>query len=241
LAIFAALGAGFAAPFVTLAFAPALLRKLPRPGAWMLVLRRVLAFPMYGAGVWLAWVLSLQAGPPGILALLAAALSLAFGLWLLGGDMVAGRWVWFRRVVAGLTVAGAMFAAAQISSGPSSSGEAGGQLAYEPFSTAKLAELQQSGRPVFVNATAAWCITCLVNERFALSGANLARVFADHKVVALKADWTNQDPSITGFLASHSRSGVPLYLYYPPHAATPVVLPQLLTSAAVIAAVNKGS
>lgn len=241
LAIFAALGAGFAAPFVTLAFAPALLRGIPRPGPWMLVLRRVLAFPMYGAAVWLAWVLSLQAGPPGILALLAAALSLAFGLWLLSEDMAAERWVWFRRAAAGLALAGAIFAVVGISSAQAPANDkTPGQLAYEPFTMAKLAELQQSGRPVFVNATAAWCITCLVNERFALSGADLAKVFADHKVAALKADWTSQDPSITGLLASHSRSGVPLYLYYPPHAATPVVLPQLLTAATVIAAVNKG-
>lgn len=242
LAIFAALGAGFAAPFVTLAFAPALLRGVPRPGPWMLVLRRVLAFPMYGAAVWLAWVLSLQAGPQGILALLAAALSLAFGLWLLSEDMAPERWVWFRRTAAGLALAGAIFAVVGISSAQvPANDKTPGQLAYEPFTMAKLAELQQSGRPVFVNATAAWCITCLVNERFALSGADLAKVFADHKVAALKADWTSQDPSITGLLASHSRSGVPLYLYYPPHAATPVVLPQLLTAATVIAAVNKGS
>ena len=241
LAIFAALGAGFAAPFVALAFAPALLRGIPRPGPWMVVLRRILAFPMYGAAVWLAWVLSLQAGPQGVLALLVAALLLAFALWLLGEEMVVTRLVWLRRAAAGLAVAAAIFAVAGVTSAPlSASDTTPGQLAYEPFSAAKLAELQQSGRPVFVNATAAWCITCLVNERLALSEADVAKAFADHKVAALKADWTNQDPAISDLLASHSRSGVPLYLYYPPHAATPVVLPQLLTGATVIAAVDNG-
>ncbi len=240
LSIFAALGAGFAAPFVALAFAPALLRRVPRPGPWMLLLRRVLAFPMYGAAVWLAWVLSLQAGPSGVLALLGGALLLAFALWLTGEQMAA-RQAWFRRIAAGLALAAAIFAVAGISSAPASGDDkAPGQLAYEPFSPARLAELQQSGRPVFINATAAWCITCLVNERLALSTADVARAFAEHQVAALKADWTNQDSAITDLLASHSRSGVPLYLYYPPHAATPVVLPQLLTTATVVAAVNKG-
>ena len=242
LSIFAALGAGFAAPFMALAFAPALLRRIPRPGPWMLILRRVLAFPMYGAGVWLAWVLSLQAGPQGVLALLGSALLLAFALWLVGEEMAVTRLVWLRRAAAGLAAAGAIFAVVGISSAPASSGndKLPGQLAYQPFSAAKLAELQQSGRPVFVNATAAWCITCLVNERLALSTADVARVFANHNVAALKADWTNQDPGITTLLASHSRSGVPLYLYYPPRATTPVVLPQLLTPATVIATVDKG-
>jgi thiol:disulfide interchange protein len=241
LAIFAALGAGFAAPFVALAFAPALLRRIPRPGPWMLLLRRVLAFPMYGAAVWLAWVLSLQAGPQGVLELLAAALLLAFALWLADEEMME-RQVWFRRAAAGLAIVGAIFAVAGISNAPASeNNRTPGQLAYEPFSAARLAALQQSGRPVFVNVTAAWCITCLVNERFALSGPDVAKVFADHQVAALKADWTNQDSSITDLLASHSRSGVPLYLYYPPRAATPVLLPQLLTAATVIAAVNKKS
>lgn len=242
LSIFAALGAGFAAPFVALAFAPALLRRIPRPGPWMLRLRRILAFPMYGAAVWLTWVLSLQAGPPGVLALLGAALLLALALWLVGEEMAAARLVWLRRAAAGLAVAAAITAVVGISPAPvSANDQTPGRLAYEPFSAAKLAELQQSGRPVFVNATAAWCITCLVNERLALSTADVARVFADHNVAALKADWTNQDPAISDLLAGHSRSGVPLYLYYPPRAATPVVLPQLLTAATVIAAVNKGS
>jgi thiol:disulfide interchange protein DsbD len=101
--------------------------------------------------------------------------------------------------------------------------------------------LQQAGRPVFINATAAWCITCLVNEKLALSGPSVARAFSQHNVAALKADWTNQNPAITALLARHGRSGVPLYLYFPPGAATPTVLPQLLTEGTVVAAVQKAS
>lgn len=241
LAVFAALGTGFAAPFVALAFAPGMLRKIPRPGAWMVMVRQLLAFPMYGAAIWLTWVLSLQAGSQGVLTLLSAALLVTFALWLIGEGVGSPSFGWVRRATAGLALAGAILLVAAIStaSQPTTDGTAG-QLGYQPFSAERLAELQQSGQPVFVNATAAWCITCLVNERLALTGAGVAKAFADHKVAALKADWTNQDPSITDLLASYGRSGVPLYLYFPPHAATPVVLPQLLTAATVIAAVNKG-
>mgnify|MGYP003334397364 CR=1 FL=1 len=112
-------------------------------------------------------------------------------------------------------------------------------LGYEPYSAAKLESLRGEGRPVFINATAAWCITCLVNERVALSGDKLKRAFDDKKVAALKADWTNQDPEITKLLAQEGRSGVPLYLYYAPGASTRVVLPQLLTEATVLAAVER--
>jgi thiol:disulfide interchange protein DsbD len=101
--------------------------------------------------------------------------------------------------------------------------------------------LRREGRPVFVNATAAWCITCLVNDKVALSGSRLAEAFAARKVAALKADWTNQDSEITTLLASQGRSGVPLYLYYAPGAEKPAVLPQLLTESIVMAALDSGT
>jgi len=244
LAVFAVLGAGFAAPFVALAFTPALLRKLPRPGAWMITFRQLLAFPMYGAAVWLTWVLSLQAGPQGVLGALAAAVILAFALWLLGRDIV-GRRSMISGGAATIAVIGAILLVAQTSlsarPGQSAGPEIRGALNYEAFTPERLAALQQAGRPVFINATAAWCITCLLNEKVALSGAGVARAFSEHNVAALKADWTNEDPAITALLARHGRSGVPLYLYFPPNAATPVVLPQLLTESTVVAAIQKAS
>jgi thiol:disulfide interchange protein len=244
LAVFAVLGAGFAAPFVALAFTPALLRKLPRPGAWMITFRQLLAFPMYGAAVWLTWVLSLQAGPQGVLGALAAAVILAFALWLLGRDIV-GRRSMISGGAATIAVIGAILLVAQTSlsarPGQSTGPEIRGALNYEAFTPERLAALQQAGRPVFINATAAWCITCLLNEKVALSGAGVARAFSEHNVAALKADWTNEDPAITALLARHGRSGVPLYLYFPPNAATPVVLPQLLTESTVVAAIQKAS
>jgi thiol:disulfide interchange protein DsbD len=243
LVVFAALGLGFAAPFMLLGLWPRALRVLPRPGAWMTTLRQVLAFPMYGAAIWLVWVLSLQAGSDGVLAALASALALAFGLWIYGRSQLAqGR----SRTLGFATAAAAVIAAIMLvplagagARPPASAASASeGTLSYEPFSAAKLASLREEGRPVFVNATAAWCITCLVNEKVALSSARLADAFATRKVAALKADWTNQDSEITALLAAQGRSGVPLYLYYPPGAATPAVLPQLLTESTVMAALD---
>jgi thiol:disulfide interchange protein/DsbC/DsbD-like thiol-disulfide interchange protein len=244
LAVFAALGLGFAAPFMLLGLSPRALRLLPRPGAWMGVLRQGLAFPMYGAVIWLVWVLSLQSGSNGVLAALAAGLALAFGLWIYGKSQGASG----SRRIAGLATAAVAVVAAvllipQVGTAappalPGAAASQQGALAYEPFSAARLQDLREAGRPVFVNATAAWCITCLVNEKVALSGNGLARAFANHKVAALKADWTNQNPEITALLARNGRSGVPLYLYYAPNAEAPIVLPQLLTENTVIAAVE---
>ncbi len=243
LAVFAALGLGFAAPFMLLGLWPRALRLLPRPGAWMTTLRQVLAFPMYGAAIWLVWVLSLQAGSDGVLAVLAAALALAFGLWVFGRSQGATG---YRRTAgfaaAAVAVLGALIliplAGAGVRPAALANAAPEGALAYEPFTSAKLQSLRGEGRPVFVNATAAWCITCLVNEKVALSGGKVAQAFADKKVAALKADWTNQDAEITSLLATHGRSGVPLYLYYAPGADKPAVLPQLLTESTVLAALD---
>jgi thiol:disulfide interchange protein DsbD len=246
LAVFAALGAGFATPFLLLSLVPALRSALPRPGAWMATFRQLLAFPMYGAAVWLIWVLDQQAGPDGVLAALAGALLLSAALWLFGRTAHETRARPVQSLLALLGIVGGVLLAIGAGSSPAPAQNSGvvqtsGGLPYQPFTADRLASLQQAGRPVFVNATAAWCITCLVNERLALSGERLKQAFAAHNVAPLKADWTNQDASVTELLARHGRSGVPLYLYFPPHAATPVVLPQLLTESTVISALDKGS
>jgi thiol:disulfide interchange protein DsbD len=243
LSVFAGLGLGFALPFMVLGFWPAALRIFPRPGAWMTTLRQVLAFPMYGAGIWLVWVLSLQAGSDGVLVALSAALALAFGLWIYGRSQIANgtrRRIGFSAAAVAILAALILVPASGSGAKPVQSAHAApeGALAYEPFSAAKLQSLRQEGRPVFVNATAAWCITCLVNEKVALSGGKVVEAFSARKVAALKADWTNQDSEITALLASNGRSGVPLYLYYAPGAEKPDVLPQLLTESTVMAALQ---
>jgi thiol:disulfide interchange protein DsbD len=244
LAVFLALGIGFALPFMLLGFFPRALRFLPKPGAWMTSLRQILAFPMYGAAIWLVWVLSLQAGSDGLLVALASALALAFGLWALGRAQMSDG---FGRKAGLATAAVAVLGAIGLTSYAgtfSPPAVAATQVAaesaipYEPYTAARLEALRAEGRPVFINATAAWCITCLVNERVALSGDGLKTEFEQKKVAALKADWTNQNPEITALLTAQQRSGVPLYLYYAPGAQAPVVLPQILTESIVLAALK---
>ena len=244
LAVFVALGVGFALPFMLLGFFPRALRILPKPGPWMTSLRQILAFPMYGAAIWLVWVLSLQAGSDGLLVALAAALALAFGLWALGRAQSAadglGRKAGLATAAIAVLGAAALTFYAGASTPPSAAPQAQAEsvLGYEPYTAARLEALRAEGRPVFINATAAWCITCLVNERVALSGDALKSQFAERKVASLKADWTNGNAEITALLAAQQRSGVPLYLYYAPGAQVPIVLPQLLTESIVLAALK---
>ncbi len=223
LLIFGALALGFALPLTALSFAPVLQRLIPKPGAWMERAKNVLAFPMFAAAVWLAWVLAEQAGPGGVLALLSLAAALAFALFV-------GRWgkVW-------LAVGGAVLVlTAAFSWRPLLGVETHAVLASEPWSPARVEALRAEGRPVFVNFTAAWCVTCKLNEATSLGNARVARAFGDANVAYLKADWTSRDETIATALAAHGRAGVPLYLYYPSGGGEPVVLPQILSEALIL-------
>ncbi|HEY3777803.1 MAG TPA: protein-disulfide reductase DsbD domain-containing protein [Rhizomicrobium sp.] len=238
--IFVALGVGFAAPFVAIGLSPALLRLLPRPGAWMDTLRQVLAFPMYATALWLAWVLSFETDSGRLVVLLGAALVLAFALWALGNAQVSGR----RRGPAwAMALCGAAGFVALVpllnASAPAGVRVANAALASQPYSDARLKSLRAEKRGVFVDATAAWCVTCLVNEKIALEDAQVRSAFASRRVAFLVADWTNRDPDVTALLSAHDRSGVPLYLYYAPGAADAVVLPQILTPGTVLNALSR--
>lgn len=240
LAIFLALGLGLALPFVALALRPALLRRLPRPGAWMLRLKQALAFPMYAAAIWLVWVLTLQSGANGLLLALGGMLAIAFAAWLYDSAWQArtstGRGTrGAAATIVALTLATAVVLQPAPTGAPVAAPGTDATLPYRPWSPAELAALRAAGRPVFINFTAAWCITCLVNERVALNRPDVAAAFAAQDIAYLKGDWTRQDPDITAVLKTHGRSGVPLYLFYPASAAsTPVVLPQLLTADIVL-------
>lgn len=239
LAIFLAMGLGLAAPFLVLAAIPGLARRLPRPGPWMEWLRNVLAFPMYATAAWLLWVLSQEAGSEGLLAGLAGVVLVGAAAWVLGTTQ-AGQ-VRVRRIGAGLAVvaaAGALALLPRVQAVPALAVPVADGA--EAFTPARLAALRAEGRPVFVDMTAAWCVTCLVNERVALDTGAVRRAFAARDVAYLKGDWTRQDPALTGFLREHGRDGVPLYLYYPTHGASPVVLPQVLTAGTVLAAIGEG-
>jgi thiol:disulfide interchange protein/DsbC/DsbD-like thiol-disulfide interchange protein len=251
LLVFVGLGLGFAAPFVAVAFIPGLLKRLPRPGAWMDTLRHILAFPMYGTAAWLLWVFTLQAGDANLALLLAAAVLAGLFGWLLGAAQRAGKPLIpgvAALVSAGLAVAclvvgakQAAPAAAQTASadGATAPAEAGGAEApSQAFTPQRLADLRAAGKPVFVNFTAAWCVTCQVNERLALGAGSVAKALADTGAVYLKADWTNRDGDIAKILSDHGRAGVPLYLVYGADGGEPKVLPQLLTPGSVVAAIK---
>jgi thiol:disulfide interchange protein DsbD len=234
LAVFLALGLGLALPFLILAFWPAAQRWLPRPGAWMDKFKQALAFPMYAAVVWLLWVLAQQAGPDGVALALGGMVLIAFGLWWrnASGASAVGSGAALVSIVLALGAAG------WIKPVVAEARTAAGESAVEAFSPARLAELRGQNKPVFVNLTAAWCISCLVNERVALSRPEVHEAFAKAGVVYLKGDWTREDPQITAVLKAHGRSGVPLYLYYAPGAAEAQVLPQILTPGLVVEAVS---
>ena len=255
LSIFAALGLGLGLPFTALAFAPALLARLPRPGAWMETLRRVLAFPMYATAAWLAWVFSQQvgdqqAGNLGLAGLLAAGVLTAAAAWLYGHGQTAaivGRrgWPYVALALAALLGGAAALAMAAEQPAPPPRGAAVASsrdaLPALPYSPDRLAGLRAAGKPVFVNFTAAWCITCQVNDRVALSSHRITEAFAAKGVTYLVGDWTNRNADIAAALAAQGRAGVPLYLVYPAGGGEAAVLPQILTEDMVLAALTKAA
>jgi DsbC/DsbD-like thiol-disulfide interchange protein/cytochrome c biogenesis protein CcdA len=238
--VFLVMGLGLAAPYAVLSVVPALGRVTPRPGRWMEVLRQALAFPMYGASAWLVWVISQEAGPSGVLGTAAGLVLLGFAAWVVGitqGTADRGRRV--GQAAAAAAVLAALAVLSGIATAPAVVPGAMAESGAEAFTPARLAALRAEGRPVFVNMTAAWCVTCLVNERVALGSEPVQRGFASHNVVYLKGDWTRQDPRITEFLRENGRDGVPLYVYYPP-GGQPEVLPQILTENTVLRELDRG-
>ena len=251
LAVFLSLGLGFAAPFTLLSLSPALIRRLPRPGAWMDVFRKALAFPMYAAAAWLVWVLAQQTGPEGLARMLAAAVLAGLAAWLFG---MAQR----RKLLGGgaaVLSTGALLATAtglalvtvgayeppRAASADATAAGAPGRLASRSWSPETLATLRAAHTPVFVNFTAAWCVTCQVNERVAFSAPSVEKAFARAGAVYLVADWTNRDAAIADALGKQGRIGVPLYLVYGADGGEPAVLPQLLTPATVSEAVDRAA
>jgi thiol:disulfide interchange protein DsbD len=238
LAVFVALGLGFALPFLLLGVWPRLLAFVPKPGAWMLTFKQFLAFPMYAASAWLVWVLAQQAGPRGVGLVSAAMIALALAAWLWNVTRnLSGHGRMIGAMVALLVLAGGLYGVSLLRDAQASPATQSAK-AGEAFTAAKLASLRAANRPVFVDATAAWCITCLVNEDAVLSRDSVKSAFASRKVAYLVADWTNQNPEVTSLLKENGRSGVPLYLYYAPGARTPIILPQILTESGVLGALG---
>jgi thiol:disulfide interchange protein len=228
--VFAVMGLGLAAPYAALASMPGLARLMPRPGRWMEVLKQALAFPMYGAAAWLVWVVSQEAGPSGVLATAAGLVLVGFAAWVFGVSQVASMQPRrFGQAVAVVSVLAALAVLSGITSVPVGGAVAADASGAQAFSAERLAALRTAGKPVFVNMTAAWCVTCLVNERVAIGTESVQKAFAADDVTYLKGDWTRQDPAITAFLRQNGRDGVPLYVFFPAGGGEPEVLPQILT------------
>ncbi len=229
LAVFAALGLGLALPYAAVAVVPSLSQLLPRPGPWMRTLQQLLAFPMYAACVWLVWVVSQQAGSTGVLAACAGVVAVGFGGWAVGVAQHCSSWG--RHVARGSALAAMVALAALLYA--TRPGLPNSIEAAEPFTTARLEQLRSQGRPVFVNMTASWCLSCLVNERVALSPVAVQNAFAHANVAYLKGDWTSQNPAISAYLHQLGQDGVPSYVLYAP-GRSPVILPQLLSEGTVL-------
>ncbi|MBL8300505.1 MAG: thioredoxin family protein [Rhodanobacteraceae bacterium] len=240
LAVFATLGIGLALPIAVLGLVPALARWLPRPGAWMNTFKQILAWPLYVTAVWLVWVLMRQAGADAAALTLLGILALVAALLVFGSHQLRPVPAWPQQLAFGLLLLLALAPLPTVSS-LSAAPVATDNGLWQAWTPQRLAELRRNGEPVFVNMTAAWCITCLANERVALSSENFAARLRSSGIHYLKGDWTRQDASISTYLASFERSGVPLYVVYPRGSGAPEVLPQLLTPGLVDAALARAA
>jgi thiol:disulfide interchange protein len=247
LSVFAALGLGLAAPYLALCFIPPLRKSLPRPGAWMETFRQFMAFPLYASVAWLVWVYAQQAsGSYAVLLALIGLICLALAVWI--GRHTPTRQP-MKLALRGFAIFAtfiALLIAACSGMLPQTQATQAGNIGmdYTPFSNDALNKAMDGNDPIFIDMTAAWCITCKVNEKLALDTKETRTLFKQKNVRVMVGDWTNQNPEITEFLQSYGRSGVPLYVYIGPRDMNSgkrpdaVVLPQLLTSSVIAEAIN---
>ena len=226
LAVFGAIGLGMALPYLAASVIPAVARAMPQPGAWMVTFKHLMAFPMFATVVWLVWVLGQQSGIDGAGALLALLVMLALTIWALTLKGHVRSAMGTVSVVL-LAVALWMFGpnVVKLQDGPPAAQLASGWQAWEP---GRVDQLTAQGQSVFVDFTAAWCVTCQYNKKTTLSNASVLADIAAKKVALLRADWTRRDPAVTAALSQLGRSGVPVYVIYKPGRA-PVVLSEILS------------
>lgn len=236
LLVFTALGVGMALPYLVATVVPGVARRLPRPGAWMEQFKVLMAFPMFATVIWLLWVLGQQIGIDGMIGVLSVLLSLGFVSWAWGTRGIGrkGRWILVSTSILLLTATlGWAWPGIRQPTvgGPPVTVQAGG---WDTWSPEAVSEARTAGRAVFVDFTAAWCVTCQWNKRATLSDPMVLEAFERRKVQRLRADWTHRDPAITRELATLGRSGVPVYALYAPDATAPRLLPELLSSKEVL-------
>jgi thiol:disulfide interchange protein DsbD len=225
LAVFGAIGIGMALPYLAASALPGVARALPRPGAWMATFKQLMAFPMFATVAWLVWVLGQQSGIDGAGALLALLVLLALAVWSLGLRGMA------RRLIATCSIALGIVGAWAIGPNITKPVAAPAALAsarWQDWQPGRVEQLAAQGQSVFVDFTAAWCVTCQYNKKTTLADAGVLADMDAKNVALLRADWTRRDPAVTAALAALGRSGVPVYVFYTPGRA-PVVLSEILS------------
>jgi len=245
LMIFAMLGIGMAAPYILLSSFPALMKFLPKPGAWMETFKQAMAFPLFATAIWLIWVFGQQAGVDGLTNLLIGLLFLSLGIWIIhrwNRHQISTRSrIITRSIATVLIVGGFLFSASSEAvtfDGSETASVDSYGIAWEPFSHKLVDQYRDEGRNIFIDFTAAWCITCKANERVIFSSNRVKDRFEELDFVMVKADWTNRNPEITRALASFGRNGVPLYVIYSEDFDEPKILPEILTPGIVMDALK---
>ncbi|MFB6273931.1 MAG: protein-disulfide reductase DsbD family protein [Salinibacter sp.] len=253
LLIFTALGVGMATPYVFLSMTPALLDRLPDPGGWMETLKQAFSFPMFATAIWLVWVFGRQTSNGGVAFLLVGLLLLGMAAWIVhrwSAPQLSRTATLVTRTLAGAALVGGIAIAivgagaapaTQASTSATSAATSDStttKTAWRSYSPETIERLRAKGRPVFVDFTAAWCLTCQVNKRRVLNAAAVQKAFDEKNVALVRADWTNRDPEITKALRSHGRSGVPVYVLYEGDGSEPRLLPEVLTEDAVLSALD---
>jgi DsbC/DsbD-like thiol-disulfide interchange protein len=234
--VFVFVGFGMASPYLVLAINPNWLRYLPKPGGWMVRLKQSMGFLLIATLLWLAWILGQMKGANAVISLGAILMVIAILAWIKGSF-----WTPISSPRSRILAGAAMLLVIVVAAGVDVFVTQPSHLAWQHFSRDSLENALTSGRPVFVDFTADWCIACKANERFAIDTPQVRQEFSKRNVVLLQADWTNGDPEITQILKQHGRAGVPMYLVYPGRRRDqgPVVLPELITSQAVLEALDR--
>jgi len=246
--IFTSLGLGMALPYVVLASSPVLLRRVPKPGAWMESLKQFMGFLLVATVIWLLWVLSIQAGADGVIVLIFSLFLISMGAWIYGrwGNITKAKKI--RLIAVILTVilisGSIVFSLRNIQAVSADSGisqtKTQGKIEWQKFSPELIDSLRQEGKPVFIDFTASWCLSCQVNEKIAFGNTKVQEAFVEKGITTVKADWTTRDEIIARTLESFGRNSVPLYVLYDSKPdAEPVILPEIITPGIVLDALDK--
>ncbi|HBO59998.1 MAG TPA: hypothetical protein DD624_08850 [Alphaproteobacteria bacterium] len=231
MAVLLAMGVGLAVPFLVLGFFPQTARFLPKPGAWLMLFRRFLAFPLFGAAAWLLWVLAAQEGSLALAWALTCLTLTAFATWLCGVAQSYPKFKLWAGLCVVLTVLSIGYALSAVAPKGESEAE---KIEWIDYRTDTVESFRQQGIPVFLKFSAKWCLTCLVNDKTTFANADTVKAFKDKGVAAFFGDWTTRNDDITAAIESFGRGGIPLYVYYAPNAEKPVILPQIITPSEIV-------